>query len=74
MICNWLTTAVLAIEDVREARYERGTLTLYMALLPIDAPANDRRGLFNYEDVPEDQAQAFVREFGRLKESRPARG
>jgi hypothetical protein len=61
---------VFAIEDVREARYERGTLTLYMASRPVDAPATERRGLFKYEDVPDDQAQAFVREFGRLKTSR----
>ena len=64
---------VFAIEDVREARYERGTLTLYMASRPVDAPATDRRGLFKYEDVPQDQAQAFVQEFARLKTSRPAR-
>jgi hypothetical protein len=58
---------VFPIEDVREARYDGGTLTLYMASRAVDAPATDQRGLFKYEDVPEDQAQAFVREFGRIK-------
>ena len=60
---------VFKIEDVREARYEKGTLTLYMASRPLDAPATDRRGLFKYEDVPEDQSQAFVRELARVKTS-----
>ena len=60
---------VFPIEDVREARYDRGTLTLYMASRPIDAPATDRRGLFKYDDVPEDQAKAFIREFRRQKTS-----
>jgi hypothetical protein len=60
---------VFPIEDVRDARYDRGTLTLYMASRPGDAPATDRRGLFKYDDVPEDQAQAFIREFRRLKTS-----
>ena len=60
---------VFPIEDVRDARYEGGTLTLYMASRPVDAAATDRRGLFKYDDVPEDQAQAFVREFRRLKTS-----
>ena|SRR4030088_38947 len=60
---------VFPIEDVRDARYDRGTLTLYMASRPIDAPATDRHGLFNYDDVAEDQAQAFIREFRRLKAS-----
>src|ERR1700694_4527251 len=60
---------VFPIEDVRDARYDRGTLTLYMSSRPLDAPATDRRGLFKYEDVPEDQAQGFVREFRRLKAS-----
>jgi hypothetical protein len=60
---------VFPIEDVRDARYDSGTLTLYMASRPVDAPATDRRGLFKYDDVPEDQAQAFVREFRRLKAS-----
>lgn len=60
---------VFKIEDVREARYESGTLTLYMASRPLDAPATDGRGLFKYEDVPEDQSQAFVRELKRLKAS-----
>jgi len=58
---------VFAIEDVREARFENGTLTLYMTSRPVDAPPTDKRGLFKYEDVPEAQARAFVREFGRLK-------
>jgi hypothetical protein len=56
-----------SIEDVREARFENGTLTLYMTSRPVDAPPTDNRGLFKYEDVPEAQARAFVREFGRLK-------
>jgi hypothetical protein len=60
---------VFPIEDVRDARYDRGTLTLYMASRPIDAAATDRHGLFKYDDVPEDQAQAFIREFRRLKTS-----
>lgn len=60
---------VFKIEDVREARYENGTLTLYMASRPVDAAAADRHGLFTYEDVPEDQSQSFVREFRRLKSS-----
>ncbi len=60
---------VFPIEDVRDARYDGGTLTLYMASRPLDALATDRRGLFKYEDVPEDQAQTFVREFRRLKTS-----
>jgi hypothetical protein len=60
---------VFPIEDVREARYDRGALTLYMASRPTDAPATDRRGLFKYEDVPEDQAQAFIREFRKVKTS-----
>jgi hypothetical protein len=60
---------VFPIEDVRDARYDSGTLTLYMSSRPLDAPATDRRGLFTYEDVPEDQAQAFVKEFRRLKAS-----
>ena len=58
---------VFLIEDVREARYNAGALTLYMASRPIDASATDRRGLFTYEDVPEDQAKAFIREFRRVK-------
>jgi hypothetical protein len=57
------------IEDVRDARYDNGTLTLYMSSRPLDAPATDRRGLFKYEDVPEVQARAFVVEFRRLKAS-----
>jgi len=60
---------VFPIGDVRDAQYDGGTLTLYMTSRPVDAPATDRRGLFRYEDVPEDQAQAFVREFRRLKAS-----
>lgn len=60
---------VFPIKDVREADYDAGTLTLYMASRPIDAPATDRRGLFKYDDVPDDQAQAFIREFRRLKTS-----
>lgn len=60
---------VFPVEDVRDARYDGGTLTLYMASRPLDAPATDRRGLFKYEDVPEDQAQTFLREFRRAKTS-----
>jgi hypothetical protein len=61
---------IFDLEDVREARYERGALTLYMATRPLDAPETDRRDVFTCEDVPEDQAQAFIREFRRLKASR----
>ncbi|MEA2765624.1 MAG: hypothetical protein QOK07_2028 [Gemmatimonadaceae bacterium] len=60
---------VFPVEDVRDARYDGGTLTLYMTSRPIDAAVTDRRGLFKYEDVPEDQAKAFVQEFRRLKAS-----
>ena len=60
---------VFPVEDVREARYDRGTLTLYMASRPLNAPAADRRGQFKYDDVPEDQAEAFIREFRRVKTS-----
>ncbi len=60
---------IFKIEDVREARYENGTLSLYMASRPVNASATDRRGLFTYEDVPEDQSQLFVRELKRLKAS-----
>jgi hypothetical protein len=61
---------IFDLKDVREARYERGALTLYMATRPLDAPETDRRDVFRYEDVPEDQAQTFIREFRRLKASR----
>ena len=60
---------VFKIEDVREARYERGDLNLYMASRPLNAANADGHGVFKYEDVPEEQAQAFLREFGRLKAS-----
>lgn len=60
---------VLKVEDVRDARYEDGNLNLYMVSRPAHAAATDRHGLFKYEDVPEEQAQAFLREFGRLKAS-----
>ncbi|MGH7604179.1 MAG: hypothetical protein ACRENK_09315 [Gemmatimonadaceae bacterium] len=60
---------VFKLEDVRDARYDDDTLTLYMSSRPVDAPAADRRGLFRYDDVPQDQSKAFVREFRRLKGS-----
>ena len=60
---------VLKVEDVRDARYEGGNLNLYMVSRPANAAATDRHGLFKYEDVPEAQAQTFLREFGRLKAS-----
>ena len=60
---------VFKIQDVRDARYEDGDLNLYMASRPGNAADSDRHGLFKYEDVPEEQAQAFLREFGRLKAS-----
>jgi hypothetical protein len=65
---------VFKIEDVREARYKGGALTLYMATRPLDAADTDRRGVFKYDDVPEDQAQSFLREFRRLKASGARRG
>jgi hypothetical protein len=64
---------VFTIDDVREARYDGGALTLYMATRPLDAADTHRRGVFKYEDVPEDQAQAFLREFRRVKASAPSR-
>lgn len=60
---------VFKIQDVRDAKYEDGNLNLYMASRPANATAANRNGLFKYEDVPEEQAQAFLREFGRLKAS-----
>jgi hypothetical protein len=60
---------VFKIQDVRDAKYEDGNLNLYMAPRPGNAADMNRRGLFKYEDVPEDQARAFLREFGRLKAS-----
>jgi hypothetical protein len=58
------------LQDVREARYTNGALTLYMRGRPANAPATDRRGLFVYEDVRAEEAQAFVAAFERVK-SRP---
>jgi hypothetical protein len=60
---------VFTIDDVRDARYDGGALTLYMATRPLNAADTDRRGVFKYDDVPEDQAQDFLREFRRLKAS-----
>jgi hypothetical protein len=60
---------VFTIDDVRDARYNGGALTLYMATRPLNAADTDRRGVFKYDDVPEDQAQDFLREFRRLKAS-----
>ena len=52
---------------VREARFAGGALTLYMESRPADAPEDDRRGRFVFEDVEEDGARAFIRELERAK-------
>jgi hypothetical protein len=58
---------VFEIEKIRDARYENGALNLYFTSRPPDAPATDKHGIFSYENVPEDQAQAFIRQLKRLK-------
>jgi hypothetical protein len=60
----------LPLEDIREARYRNGALTLYMKGRPANAPAADRRGLFVYENVRVEEAQAFIMEFERVKARR----
>jgi hypothetical protein len=37
---------------------------------PANAPAADRRGLFVYENVRVEEAQAFIMEFERVKARR----
>lgn len=61
---------IFPLEDVREARYADGVLTLYMESRPLDAAETDQRGKFVYEDVETEEAHAFIRVFERIKTGR----
>jgi hypothetical protein len=76
---NWMDRMIQAsvsgrmtfpLGDIRKARYADGALTLYFQSRPINAPEADRRGKFVYENVAAAEAQAFIREFERVKARR----
>jgi hypothetical protein len=58
---------VFDMKNIRDAQYENGTLSLYMTSRSLTAPRSDKHGVFAYQEVPEDQAQVFIREFKRAK-------
>jgi|1186.fasta_scaffold15590_1 hypothetical protein len=58
------------LEDVREARYGDGALTLLMRGRSPRAEPSDRRGSFVFEGVPEEAARRFVDAFYRAKAAR----